>query len=160
MTKRINLFSIIAMIAVIALCMTACDLEDPGNDDVPKTLVITGIGTQETSVLTVGIADVSTSGKKTKTDLLAYGQVQALGTPPSYGDSVEIPLASNTTGGLPYTGTGSYYIILIFDGPNSSITTDDITYMYTGSTSSTLITKLSITQAVTTVPFNYFKQQD
>jgi hypothetical protein len=146
MKNTLKLFSIIAMLAVIAFSMTACN-EDPGNDGVSKSLVITGITTEDTT-LTVGIAEVS---KKGKSDLLAYGQVV-----PPFTNSVKIPLTSYKKGaGEPYTGTGLYFIILVFEGPTAD-SEDDITYTYTGSTNSTTPAKYDIQDATTTLPFDEF----
>jgi hypothetical protein len=155
MKNTFKLFGLIAILAVIGVSMTACPAVDEGDDGIPKTLIITGIGTTQTTTLTVGIADVDT--KKKKTELVAYNQVSPQSG--TFGDSVTIPLLSYVKGdGEPYTGTGDYFIVLIFDGPTTG-DNDDITYMYTGTVGGTQPSKCSITKPTTTVAFNQFKQQ-
>jgi len=136
---------LIAIAAVIAFSMSACN-QDPGNDDVPKSLVITGItGTDVPSngKVAVGIAEVSGKGKS---NLVAYSEVNVSST-------VDIPLISAKRQGEQYTGTGKYYIILVFDN-NTEDTSDDVNFVYSNGTTTALM--YNITEAVTTLEFSKF----
>jgi len=146
MKNVFKLFSIIAMVAVIGFSMTACDM-DPGNDDVPKSLKITGItgdGVPTSGKVAVGIADIS---KKGKANLVAYSEVAVK-------ETVDIPLISAKRQGEYYTGTGDYYIILIFDNGTADNDNDDANYVYSNGTSTAL--KYKISQEVTTISFDKF----
>jgi len=136
-------FSIIAVVALVAFSFTACSDEDPGSDGVNKTLVITGINA-ETGLITAGITDGGTS----KTSLVAYSQVP-------YATDVTIPLLSAKNRGDYYTGTGSYYILIIFDGPTTA-DTDDVAYIYSDGT--TQAVKYNITAETTTIEFSKFQK--
>jgi hypothetical protein len=136
MKNTFNLLSIIAIVAVIALSMTACG--DPGDDGVPKSIRITGItGEASNSKITAGISD----GGTTKAALKAYSQVD-------YSANPTIPLFSNASGkqGDPFTGTGLFYIVIIFEPGNS--------YVYSNGTK--IIAKYDIQEATSTIPFDQF----
>ena len=164
-----KLFGIIALVSVIAVSFAACDLEDPGNDDVQKSLVITGIPV--TALPTTATASPTTTdvtGKKItvalcnqkggttgkgKGDFLlyAYNQVTLGAT-----GSVDIALISNTTKEQ-FTGTGKYYVLLYFDIYDTSATVeDDITYSYTAQVGGSVPLTYDIQEAKTTIEFNKF----
>jgi hypothetical protein len=151
MKNTIKLFAIIAMTAVIGLSMTACNL-DPGDDGVPKYLTITGVPTTGTTVPTtgnvaVGLADVSTGGKTT---LVAYSEVPVAGT-------LEIPLLSYKKGnGEPFTGTGEFFILLIFDNNTKDNDNDDVNYIYSNGT--TVAVKFDIKEEISVFPFAKFRK--
>jgi len=134
MKNTYKLLSIIAMIAIIALSMTACG--DPGDDGVPKSIKITGI-TGETGTITAGISDGGTN----KNALKAFSQVPFNANP-------TIPLLSNASGktGEAFTGTGQFYVVIIFEPGNS--------YVYSQGT--TVPVKYNITEATSTIPFGQF----
>jgi len=165
-----KIFGIIALVSVIALSFAACDLDDgkdPGNDDVQKTLVISGIPL--TAVPTGGTpATVDISGKKITAalcnkkasgagkgqfELYAWNQVTAPATGTT--GKAEIPLVSKTTG-VQFTGTGPYYILLWFDYKNTpNDLDDDVTYVYTVTAGGSAL-PYSITEATTTIEFSKF----
>jgi hypothetical protein len=119
--KRTIKFGIIALLAVFALSMTSCNL-DEGNDDVPKFIEITGCTIVQGSV-TVGVINIPTKGKEmTDKDLKAHASKDLS---EATRNSFKIPLISDTTE-KQYTGTGKWYIFLIFQ--NVSVKT---VYAYT-----------------------------
>ncbi|WP_461255257.1 leucine-rich repeat domain-containing protein [Treponema sp. R80B11-R83G3] len=125
--------------------------DDYDDDDVPKTMIITGIPATVGGVtlngkqITVDIVDNSNN----RIDMVAVGQVNITST------TVTIPLISVTTM-RPFTGTGSYYIIFYLDVNNTQDDfNDDVIYAYTEDGSTTLI-KYNLTVATTTIPFNLF----
>jgi hypothetical protein len=146
MKNTFKFFGIIVMVSVIAFSMTACNM-DPGDDGVPKSLEITGItgaGVPSSGKVAVGIADVS---KRGKANLVAYSEVNVAPT-------VDIPLISALRQGEQYTGTGDYFIILIFDKGTENDTSDDVNYVYSGGTTSPM--KYKITNALTSLSFDKF----
>jgi len=150
MKNTFKLFGIIAITAVIAFSMTACDLGDPGDDGIAKTLVITNIpSTYDGKQITVAIAN---NNKKGDPNIVALNQVNSK-------SNVEIPLLSGNEKkkGEKYTGTGSYYIFLFFDVPGTKDNlNDDITFFYTGSSSGVNAMKYDIKDAKSTISFNLF----
>jgi len=153
MKNTYKLLSIIAMVAVIALSMTACG--DPGDDGVPKKIQITGLpvsgtGSLQGKVITIGIAD----SKGGKTSVYAVGQ----GTVSN--STFLISLASNASGkkGQPFTGTGLVYIYAFVDVSNPDSLDDDDTYIYTYG-DDTMGTKYDIQEATSVIPWSNFKKQ-
>jgi len=145
MKNTYKFLSVIAVIAIIGLSMSACEV-DAGDDGVKKSLRITGItGTDvpTTGNVAVGIADIKAKGKS---NLVAYSEV-------SVSSTVDIPLISAKRQGEQYTGTGEYYIILVFDN-GTDTDSDDVNYVYSNGTTSAL--KYNITQEVTTIAFDKF----
>ena len=150
MKNTFKLFSIIAMLAVIALSMTACG--DPGDDGVPKKIEITGIPTSGTNSLmgktiTVGIAD-SKNGK---------AAVYAVGQGTVSNSTFLISLVSNASSkkGEPYTGTGLVYIYIFVDVNNPDSLNDDDTYVYKDG-DDTGGTKYDIQDAKSSIPWSKF----
>ncbi|WP_461255235.1 hypothetical protein [Treponema sp. R80B11-R83G3] len=146
MKNTYKLLTIIAIVAMIALSMTACALEDEGSDGIPKSLVISGIPTTYAGKVVVGIADVS---KKGKANLKAYSEVNVSTT-------VNIPLISAIKDGEPYTGTGSSFIILIFNMNTPNDDTDDVNFAYSGGTTQSI--KFNIQDPISNFTFNQFIQ--
>lgn len=164
-------FSVIVMVALIAFAFTACQEpeEDPGNDNVQKTLVITNIpvtalpttaNSTSTSDITGKQITVALCNKKggngaNKNDyeLYAYNTQTANAT-----GTVTIPLISRITGDR-FTGTGPYFILLWFDINNTTTgenaLNDDIAYVYTEG-AGTIVT-YPITGATSSIGFDQFK---
>jgi len=134
--------------------MTACEETDPGDDKVPKTLVITGINKEEGNI-TVGVAyndpKKKTGSGKNSFDIIAVNKVSY---PTNAEKSVTIPLLSTTTNAQ-FTGTGNFYIILIFEGPTTA-DSDDANYSYAGAEGGLVTSTYNLTQATSTIPFTHF----
>jgi hypothetical protein len=155
MKNAFKFFGTIVMVTVIAFSMTACSM-DPGDDGVPKTLVITGIpdtdGTGANAVtlkgktLTVAICD---SDRRGNPQIVALDQTTSQSTV----TSLLLSGNENKKGGS-FTGTGEYYIFLFFDVSNPSSLTDDLTYVY--SAGSQIARKYSIKADKSTIDFNQF----
>jgi hypothetical protein len=150
MKNKFKLFSIIAMVAVIGLSMTACDL-DPGDDGVPKTLVITGIPTNlQNKQITVAICD---SDNKGEPKIVALDQITSASTVTS-----QLLSGNENKKGGNFTGTGDFYILLFFDVNNTpSNLKDDTTYAYTAG--SNITKKYNIKDSISTIQFSQFKEQ-
>jgi len=120
---------------------------DDGDDGVPKTLVITGISGDEFmgDVYVALCPDFNTDSS-----FVAFNGVKL-----SSGSTLTIPLMSNKREGEQYTGTGSYYIILIFEGPTTD-NGDDIDYIYSAGAEMPL--KYNFKDAKTTIAFDQFKK--
>jgi hypothetical protein len=156
MKNAFKLLSIIAMVAVIALSMLACEL-DPGDDKVEKTLVITDIpDTVDTNVtlkgkqITVAICNKNKSGEF---EIYALNQVTSQAT-------VRIPLLSGNEKkmGEAFTGTGKFYILLYFDvNDTKDNLKDDTTYAYAGGAN--LASEYNIQDATSTISFDLFAKQ-
>ena len=156
MKNMFKFFSIVAMVALVAFSFVSC--EDPGNDDVPKTLVITGVpGTLEGTgitgkTITVAICDNSSSTNS----IVALNQVSYVNT------TVTIPLLSgnkNKKGG-DFTGTGKFYIMLLIDIPGTKDNLDDDTiYAYTGAVGGQVPKQYDIQDATTTLTWDNFAKQ-
>jgi len=147
---------LIAIAAVIAFSMSACN-QDPGDDKVPKTLVITDIpdtdsdgnqlkGKQITAAL-------CRNSNKSSIEINALNQADSSAT-------VTIPLLSgnqNKKGGN-FTGTGEYYIFLFFDVTDTkSDINDDVAYAYGGGGNNPVL--YTITDRTTTISWSEFKKQ-
>jgi hypothetical protein len=151
MKNTYKLLSIIAMVAVIALSMTACDLEDPGDDKVQKILTITGIPeTFNGKQITVAICD---SDKKGEPKIVALDQLNSKSTVTSH-----LMSGNENKKGDYFTGTGSFYIFLWFDVPNTKDDlNDDTCYAYTAG--SNIVKKYTIKDEESTIPFSDFTIQ-
>jgi len=145
MKNTFKLFAIIAMVALIAFSMAACGEKDPGDDGVAKTLIINGI-TGETGTVMVGVA-YQKANSKNDPQLVAVGQAD-------YAASVTIPLVSTTTQ-VQFTGSGGFYIILVFEGPTAA-NDDDSTYYYGGDGGLAIPLTIPKGQGTTTIPFSFF----
>jgi len=110
------------------------DPNTPGDDGVPKTLVITDI-TGVSGQITAGV--IPNQGQASM--VVAINQV-------AFSPTVTIPLIS-TNPDRPFTGTGSFYIYLFFDVHNTPDNLEDDTIYY-------YVTNL--TEATTVIPFNSF----
>jgi len=162
MKNIFKVFSIIAMSALIAVSFTACqDDQDPGDDGVQKTLVITDIPATLDSKPTNGkqmTVAIGAINKQNKLDIVALDQLDITGT------TVTSKLVSGNEkkkGGA-FTGTGDFYIFLFIDfngtttGDNQL--DDDIIYSY--GAGSKIDKQTSITTATTTIGFDqFFKRQ-
>jgi len=139
-----KLFGIIALVTVVMFSFAACE-EDPGDDGVPKSLVITGID-KGSGAITVGICDAPDK-KNPKGVIHAFSKVP-------YGANITVPLISAVTN-VQFTGTGNFYILMIFDGETSS-DSDDITYVY--SQGSLVPLPFALTEGSSTIPFSQFME--
>jgi len=151
MKNTYKLLSIIAMIAVIALSMTACDLGDPGDDGIPKYLIITGISNDLIGKqITVAICD---SDKKGDPKIVALDQITSAATVTS-----QLVSGNENKKGGNFTGTGDFYILLFFDVNNTKDNLkDDTCYAYTAG--SALTKKYNIKNAQSTIAFSQFALQ-
>jgi hypothetical protein len=151
MKNTFKLFSIIAMLAVIAFSMTACEEADPGDDGVKKFMTINSIPGTITKDITVGIC---TQDKNKKLQMYAGGSAT-----PANG-SVTVPLISTTTGNQ-FTGTGDYYIAIYVNyKKNGETVTYDSWHYYTGTGNEILkyeIKKGSVTDT-SVISWGQFKQ--
>jgi hypothetical protein len=169
MKNIFKVFSIIAIFALIAFSFTACDLdEDPGNDDVPKTLVITDIPANDNGSalsgkqITVAIYNVS---NKDEVNIVAYDQLSIVFTPSTAATTtVTSQLASGNPKkkGKTFTGTGDFFIYLFIDLNNPATLdnlNDDAAYYFTGTANGSTIRQKTISEATTTIAWNQFKKQ-
>jgi len=149
MKNTFKLLSVIAMVALIGFSFIACDLEDPGNDNVDKILKINGIPSSfNGKQITVAITD---NDKKGDPKIVALAQVDSK-------ENVTAPLFSGNENkrGEAFTGTGKFYILLFFDVNNTkSNLKDDDTYAYT--MSGNIPYKYEITEETTTLNWSDFK---
>jgi len=112
MKNTFKLFCVITTVAVIVFSMAACQVEKDGNDGMPKAfLYITGlpVGEDVKVYLCTNTADWEASK-------VAYSEVIHIEK-----SEDSIPLYSEKKEDF-FTGTGSYYIFLFFNGtdPDSS----------------------------------------
>jgi len=166
MKNIFKVFGIITVVALVAFSFTACaDPEDPGDDAIPKTLVITGVpATTAESVtiaghqITVAIYNVD---NKAKTNIVALDQltVSSTATAPITVTS-QLVSGNEKKNGAAFTGTGSFYVYLLIDTNTPSNLDDDIGYYYRGTGGSTLAKQLSITSATTTVDWSEFAKKN
>jgi len=172
MKNIFKVLSIIAMVALIAFSFVSCEDEDPGNDGVQKSLVITGIPTDTLNTSATATTDVkgkqltvalcnqkggATGKGKGDFELYAFNQITIPGTSPgATGATIEIALISATTK-VQFTGTGQYYVLLYFDTSDTPTDlSDDITYSYTAQAGGTVPLTINITEDKTTLEFNKF----
>jgi len=161
MKNTFKLFAIITMAAVIALSMTACG--DPGDDDVPKTLLITGIPkTDTTNSVTlenkqVTVAIFNTKGSNNKPNIVALDQLKITFPASATTTYITSQLVSGNDkkNGAPFTGTGNFYICLFIDDSTPSSLDDDATYYY-GGKGGLMEKQLPITNAVTQLAWDEF----
>jgi hypothetical protein len=112
---------------------------------VQKTLSITGIS-GVSGQITVALVQMSNNNL----NIVALNQVD-------FRSSVTVPLITGNNG-VPFTGSGSFYIYLFFDVNNTpDILVDDTIYFYTGGGESPIT--YNITTAMTTIEFNKFRLQ-
>jgi len=144
-------------------------LSDDGDNGVEKTLVI--VNEDKTGNNTEGETDgedeIKIDVESDNTDSLVGDVLIALcsdvndlaGSIVAYSGvkftkfPLTIPLFSYKRQGESYTGTGSFYIILMFEGPTKD-DSDDINYAYTAGTLG--VVKYKLTQATTTIDFSQF----
>jgi len=156
MKNIVKLFGIIALVALIGLGMAACEM-DPGDDNVAKTLVITGVpvlgeDSLNGKLITVAICDLD---KNNKPVIRALNQATGAAT-------VTIPLLSGNDKkkGASFTGTGLYYIFLFVDESNTPDNLDDdATYFYTGSSTGVNPLQYDIQNDTSTIGWDNFKKQ-
>jgi len=162
MKNIFKVFSIIAMVALIAFSFTACEEpEDPGDDGVQKTLVITNVPATTTAgdviagkQVTIAIYGVD---NKSKGNIVALDQlnIPANTTAPTTLTSYLVS-GNEKKNGSAFTGTGDFYIFLLIDVPGTPADLDDdVAYAYGGG-SSTLAKKVPISNASTSVDFTQF----
>jgi hypothetical protein len=172
MKNTFKVLSAFVMVALIAFSFVSCgDPEDPGNDDVQKSLVITGIpvsalptGSSATTAdvkgkkITIALCNKKgavTGNGNGKGDFELYA-LQQITIPTTSNGTIEVALISATTNNQ-FTGTGKYYILLWFDTPGTpSNMDDDIAYGYTGQVGGSIAVTYNITDAETTIPFAQF----
>jgi len=155
------------MVALFAFSMAACKLdEDPGDDKVPKTLVINNVPSTDGS----GANAVTIKGKqvtvaifyvnsKQKTDIVALDQLTPVFVPDTATTTTVIShlvSGNEKKNGAPFTGTGLFYISLFIDSSDPNDFDDDTVYMYG---SAQLPKQFSITDATTTIPWSEFAKQ-
>jgi hypothetical protein len=147
-----KLLGIIALVSIIALSFASCDMDDPGNDDVPKTLVITDI-TGESGTIMVALCE---NAQDLAGSIKAYNEAAY---PVAPNTSVTIPLISgnkNKKGGV-YTGTDPMYILIIFSDKGAG--QEDTMYYYTGQIGNAGgALKYPTTEATTTLSFTKFRK--
>jgi hypothetical protein len=165
MKNTFKLFAIITMAAVIVFSMAACG-EDPGDDKVPKILVITGVPqtdgsgadavTLKDKQITVAIFHVKSDSKA---QIVALDQFDITFSSGASTTTVKSNLVSGNErkGGAPFTGTGLFYVTLFIDKGTPDNLDDDAIYMYG---SSQLVKQLSITDETTTVAWSEFAKQE
>jgi len=150
MKNTIKVLSIIAVLAVVALSMTACD---PGFDNVEKSIKITdlpisGANSFMNKQLIVAIAEDKDIEK-----LKAWG----IGTV-SKADFT-ITLESTTVKNDYFKGTGKFFIYLFLDrnGTNSNLKDDEI-YVYVGPYDDVTGNKYNLTEEQSVIAFDQFKK--
>jgi len=147
MKNTFKVLSLIAMVAIIGLTMTACG--DPGDDGVAKKIQITGVDSLNGKRVTIGVAD--TKGGKTTVRAVGQGDVTK--------STFTISLKSNAAGkqGENYTGTAEVYIYAFVDVSDPTSLDDDLTYIYTGDGDDSSGQKIATTEATTTLAWADFK---
>jgi len=112
MKNTIKLLSIIAVVAMIALSVSACDA---GFDNVQKTIKITDIDTTKYNNrgMTVAVA----KGKVNKQKVDAWGQGKITSS------SCEFPLISKTTGEQ-WKGSGNLYVYIFIEKTSANPSQD------------------------------------
>ena len=150
MRNKLNLFGIIALITVIGFSMASCassgggsssQASGAGNDGVAKTLVITGIDGFSGDVLVT----ISSNAQN------LTGSMVAVGGAAISGNSVTIPLVLPGQEDQRWTGTGEYYVVLVFEQGGQNVI-----YFYAQGGMSAL--RYNISQATTTIAFNQFRR--
>ena len=110
-----------------------------GNDGVPKTLIINGIDGYSGDIL-VTVASTSSPASS----------MVAVGGAAVSGGSVTFPLVIPGREDTRWTGTGDYFVVLVFEQQNNAI------YFYSGGGMSAL--RYTFTEATTTIPLSQFRR--
>jgi hypothetical protein len=141
MKNTLKIIGIVALVAVAGFSMAACGGGGGGSiGDSAKSITITDI-TGKTGEALIGIlADWSSS------------DITAVEFKNISGNSVTVNLL--TSSASPWTGSGSYYIMVIFNASEPTETT----YVYTNGTAS--LQKYNISSANSTIAFSKFKNTD
>jgi predicted small secreted protein len=139
---------VIAIVAVIGFILAACGTTSGGkkggksgaSKGVAKTLVITEIGSYSGDIL-VTVSSTATPA----------ASMVAVGGAAVSGGSVTLPLVIPKKEDTRWTGTGDYFIVLVFENDNNAV------YFYSAGGMSAL--RYSFSNATTTIPLSQFRRR-
>jgi hypothetical protein len=147
MANKKKLWGMLAVMLAFTVVITGCspDGDDDENTD-PKKITVTGIPNEITGAVKIGI------GSENKAVAVGSGTI--------VNNSVTVSLKKSDEKGIPtdndWTGTGSFMVMLLIN---------DTSYLYTNgadfngvNTDAPPQYNYNITSAVSTIPFNKFKQ--